>query len=324
MRISVALCTYNGEKYLPQQLDSLLRQERVPDQIVIRDDVSGDGTWRLLEAFVSQAHECGIEVDLRRNENNLGYVRNFEQAIAAANGELVFLCDQDDVWHADKICRMEEEFERRHRLVLLHTDARLVDGNDTDLGYGLFDAIGMTPMEFADEHAGRAFEVLLRRNTVTGATVAVRSDVLKNVPPAPDGWVHDEWLAMALGLAGEVDCLQWKSIDYRQHGSNQIGVRRYSLYDRVARTGMPKREFMESRLRCLRALQEKLNAGELAGTPEQVDRVVDRVAHARLRAQLPDGAMKRMAGVLKEAMTGRYMRYSSGMRSIVSDLLGLA
>lgn len=323
MRISVALCTYNGEKYLPQQLDSLLRQERVPDQIVVRDDVSADGTWALLEDFAVEARGRGVEVDLQRNAANLGYVRNFERALSATDGDLVFLCDQDDVWHADKIFRMAREFGRRPRLVLLHTDARLVDGKGVDLGYGLFDALEMTRAEIADEHAGRAFDVLLRRNTVTGATVAMRGDVLKNVPSAPDGWVHDEWLAFVLGLDGEIDCLQWKSMDYRQHGDNQIGVRRHSLYDRVARTGLPKQEFMKSRLQCLQALQAKFEAGELVGTSEQRGRVAERVAHARFRAQLPDKTTARMAAVLREAMTGRYMRYSSGARSIASDLFGL-
>lgn len=324
MRISVALCTYNGEKYLPQQLDSLLWQERPPDRIVIRDDVSTDGTWNLLEAFAAQARLSGIDVDLQRNAGNLGYVRNFEQALKAADGDLVFLCDQDDVWHAEKIRRMADEFEGRPRLALLHTDALLIDGNGVSMGYGLFDALELTASEIAIEHAGHALDVLLRRNTVTGATVAVRADALRGMPPAPDGWIHDEWLAMALCLNHEVDCLEWKSIGYRQHGGNQIGMRRAGLYDRIARTGTSKADFMRLRLQCLQALRSQLESGGLAGTSEQIRQVTDRLMHANLRARLPDGMVARCVAVLKEASTGRYRRYSSGLRSVVSDLLDLS
>lgn len=323
MRICVALCTYNGEKYLPRQLDSLLRQERLPDRIVIRDDVSADGTWALLEAFVAQARSHGIGVDLRRNADNLGYVRNFEQALQATDGDLVFLCDQDDVWHAEKIRRMADEFERRPHLALLHTDALLVDGDGASMGYGLFDALELTASEIASEHVGQALDVLLRRNTVTGATVAVRAVALRDMPPAPEGWIHDEWLAMSLCLNHEVDCLEWKSIDYRQHGGNQIGMRRIGLYDRIARTGTSKPDFMRLRLQCLQSLYSELESGGLSGTPEQIRQVTDRLMHARLRARLPDGMVARFGAVLKEAATGRYRRYSSGLRSIVSDLLDL-
>lgn len=129
MRISVALCIYNGEKYLPQQLDSLLRQERIPDQIVIRDDGSADGTWALLGAFTVQAHASGINVDLQSNQKNSGYVMNFERTISAADGDILFLCDQDDVCHADKIRRMTAEFERRQGLGMLHAEHPLFAGN---------------------------------------------------------------------------------------------------------------------------------------------------------------------------------------------------
>ncbi len=323
MRICVALCTYNGEKYLPQQLDSLLRQERLPDRIVIRDDVSADGTWALLEAFVAQARSHGIGVDLRRNADNLGYVRNFEQALQATDGDLVFLCDQDDVWHAEKIRRMAGEFERRPQLGLLHTDARLVDAAGGDLGLGLFEALEITPAEIAAEHAGDAFDVLLRRNTVTGATAALRRTLLDALLPVPEGWVHDEWLAMGACVQMQVDCLAWASIDYRQHGGNQIGARRRTRREKLLGSGMPKREFMALVADRLERALGRLGDADLAPPAEKTAQVRERIAHARFRAELPRNAFARWPMIAREMRAGRYRRYSSGLRSIVSDLLDL-
>lgn len=323
MRISVALCTYNGEKYLPQQLDSLLRQERVPDQIVVRDDVSADGTWALLEDFAVEARGRGVEVDLQRNAANLGYVRNFERALAATDGDLVFLCDQDDVWHAEKIQRMAEEFMHRPSLGLLHTDARLVGGEGRSLNLRLFEALEVTPEEIAAEHAGEAFDVLLRRNTATGATMALRSAFLRTLLPIPEGWVHDEWLAIGVCVQAQVDCLDWASIDYRQHGANQIGARRRTRREKLLGSGMPKREFMELVAKRLERALDRLDEAGLAPPPGKEQQVLERIAHARFRAALPRRAFSRWPLVMIEARCGRYARYSSGLRSVFSDLLDL-
>lgn len=323
MRISVVMCTYNGEKYLSQQLASLLAQVRLPDQIVIRDDASADGTWALLRIFGAQARERGIGIDLKCNAENLGYVRNFERALAAADGDLVFLCDQDDVWHAEKIRRMTEEFANRPGLGLLHTDARLIDGAGRSLKLGLFEALEVTPAEIAAEHAGGSFDVLLRRNTVTGATMALRRKLLQALLPIPDGWVHDEWLAMGTCVQAQVDCLTWASIDYRQHGENQIGARRRTRREKLLGSGMPKREFMDLVAKRLERALGRLGEAGLTPPAGQQRQVLERIAHARFRAGLPGRVLSRWPLVMQEARSGRYAQYSSGLRSIVSDLLDL-
>lgn len=323
MRISIVLCTYNGESFLREQLDSLLAQTRQPDEIVIADDASTDATWSLLQDFAREAQNAGITVDLQRNPVNSGYVANFTAAMMRANGDLVFLCDQDDVWHSDKLRRMSEEFQHRPELGLLHTDARLVDREGRSLGLSLFQALEITRAEVVAEHAGEAFDVLLRRNTVTGATLAVRRHLLTSLLPVPQGWVHDEWLAMGACMQMQVDCLEWQSIDYRQHGGNQIGARRRTRREKVLGSSMPKREFMNMvAQRLVRAL------GHLGETrlmlPEKEQQIRGRIAHAQFRAQLPRNALARWPAVVGEARSGRYGRYSSGLRSIVSDLMDMS
>ncbi|MFT4257473.1 MAG: glycosyltransferase [Pseudoxanthomonas sp.] len=323
LRTAIVLCTYNGAEFLREQLDSFLRQVRLPDEIVIADDASTDATWPTLQAFADDARQRGIGVDLQRNPANLGYVCNFGAALARATAELVFLSDQDDIWHVEKLARMTREFERRPGLGLLHTDARLVDRGGRDLGHGLFEAFEITAEEIAREHAGDAFEVLLRRNTATGATMALRRDLLARLLPVPEGWVHDEWLAMGVSLMAQVDCLEWRSIDYRQHGGNQIGARIRSAREKLLGAGASKREFMAKVAQRLAQTQERIAAAGLALPPDKTTQLRERIAHARFRASLPTAALRRFRDVSAEAASGRYGRYSSGLRSIVSDLLDM-
>lgn len=321
MRISIVLCTWNGERHLQPQLDSLLAQTRRPDEIVVADDLSADGTWALVDAFATRARGLGIEVDVRRNPVNLGYVENFSAGLRRATGDLLFLCDQDDVWHVEKLARMEAEFLRRPGLGLLHTDARLVDAAGADMQCSLFEALEMTADEIGGEHAGRAFEVLLRRNTVTGATAALRAALLPGVLPVPAGWVHDEWLAIAISTRAEVDCLEWPSIDYRQHGANQIGIRRRTTAEKLFNPHVDKRGFMDV---VARRLEHVLHTQSgLCLAPGQLRELTGKAVHSRFRADLPRSAPRRVAAVLREARTGRYGRYSSGLRSILSDLVDL-
>jgi len=96
---SVALCTYNGERFLSQQLASLAAQTVLPDELVVCDDASTDASMRVVEDFAKNAP---FSVRIFRNPNNLGYVKNFEQAIGLCSKEIIFLCDQDDDWEKKK------------------------------------------------------------------------------------------------------------------------------------------------------------------------------------------------------------------------------
>lgn len=319
--VSVALCTYKGEAYLPAQLDSILAQTRRPQELVIFDDVSPDGTWPLLEAYAPRIRAAGVRLALHRNARNLGYVGNFEQALQATSGEIVFLCDQDDVWHPDKIARFLPEFESRPDLLVLHSDARLVDGDGADMRCGLFEALEVTRDELTAIHAGRAFDVLVRRNIATGATMAVRRKVFEGGFVVPEGWIHDEWLAMIATFMGTVDCLEAPSIDYRQHASNQVGARRRGFVERLTGGGMSRLEFMTRTLLRTQTLLDVAEAGPLRLPEADLQMLRDRLTHARFRAMPPTALPARMAAIAREYASGRYSRFSNGPRSALSDFL---
>ncbi|MFT4180148.1 MAG: glycosyltransferase family 2 protein [Thermomonas sp.] len=323
VRISIAMCTYNGARFLGEQLDSLLAQARLPDEVVVGDDGSTDATLEMLQAFAVHAGERGVRVDIVRNAENLGFAANFDATLRRATGDIVFLCDQDDVWHPDKIARMCAQFDARPRLGLLHADARLIDAEGRDMGCSLFEALEMTPAERDAEHAGRALDALLRRNLVTGATMAIRREALASALPVPEGCVHDDWLALRCALDWQVDCMEWASIRYRQHDGNQIGMRKRTLRDKLSGLDRPKRMFMAEMAHRLDVFLQRCDDDGLMLSPERRSEIEARITHVRMRAALPATPIARLRAVLAEMRTGRYRAYSSGLRSIVSDLLDM-
>lgn len=321
-RLSIVLCTYNGAAYLQPQLDSLLAQTRLPDEIVIADDGSTDASMDMLQAFAQRARETGIAVQLRRNPENLGYVGNFSAGLRMAKGELLFLCDQDDVWRADKLARMADRFEQEPSLLLLHSDARLVDAQGGSLQCSLFDALQMTAQEKQAIHAGHAFEVVLRRSFVTGATAALRRSLVDLALPVEAGWVHDEWLTAVAAAVGRVDFVDEPLIDYRQHGANQIGMRRRTLAMKWQDLLLPRGRLLSDEALRLRRLEAFLARGEFRGSAERVAQVHHKYSHFDRRVaigRLP--RLRRLPAIVREARSGCYRRYGTGARSMLRDLL---
>lgn len=319
---SVVLATYNGSRFLRAQLDSLLSQTRLPDQLLVRDDASTDdeATWRLLEVYESRFISRGVQVEMERGFDNVGYRTNFERLLRKVTTDVVFLCDQDDVWQPHKIERMMQEFSARSRLGLLFTNARLVDAAGTELGFTLFDGVGVSGQELTRIHRGETADLLLQRTLVTGATMAVRREVLADVLPIPSGWVHDEWLAfvLALGNRFEIDALDEKLIDYRQHGENAIGMAAPTAGNFWTANGLRRDSQRSLALRLQRLLH---NSNLLQGVePRWRHELEQRRIHAHHRGHLSRNPIKRIGAVAREAMSGRYSRYALGLRSIVSDI----
>lgn len=325
LRVAVVLCTYNGERFLPAQLESLRSQTLQPAVYVLSDDASSDGTWALLQAFASNRQAAGCEVIVHRNETNIGYVRHFEQALQRTDAEVLFPCDQDDVWHPHKIERMTEAFVTRPELLVLHSDARLVAAEGQPLGRRLFEVLEVTSDEMSAMHTGRAFDVLLRRNIVTGAAMALRRKFLASALPVGNSWAHDEWLAILGAMQGEVDTLDEVLIDYRQHGGNQIGVRERSMMQKHLGIGVGRREFLRRLVGRQESLLKHMQSSGLTnlGDQEALADIEDRLAHAKFRAEMDAGRLFRLRQVLAEWRSGRYSRYGSGWRSAISDWLGL-
>lgn len=321
LAVSVALCTYNGAAYVGEQLRSILSQDRPPAEVVVSDDGSTDGTPALVEAvWASLDSATAPRLVLLRNEQALGVSANFEQATAACTSPLIALSDQDDVWEPGRLAVMAGEFDARPGLTLLFTDATLIDSAGATLGASLFDALEVGPALLGAVRDGRAFDSLLRRNIVTGATVVFRRELLRVAAPFDRSWVHDEWLAILAAATGTIDWLPQRLIGYRQHGANQIGVAVPSLRYKIGRVFESRGDRYTNLVERATALAARLE--EIGAAPDLLAAVGQKLEHQRRRAALPRFRPARIAGVLREARTGRYTAFSSqGGLDIVRDLL---
>lgn len=317
--ISVALCTHNGARFLPAQLESIINQTLPPDEIVLSDDASTDDTVVIAEAIV--ARHPGMRLRVVRNAQPLGVTKNFERAVLATEGDLIVLSDQDDLWYPNRIERAAAEFDRRPELLLLHGDARLVDADGEPLGSDLFAALEATPWELGSIAEGRAIEVFLRRNLALGAATMFRRSLLETAVPFDEGWVHDEWLAViaAATAEGTVDFVPEPLIDYRQHGANQIGVRKLSFRGKFRRLMQPRRERNRRLLAAFEHLTARLE--QLGVAPEILAAAMQKVEHERVRNGLPRARVLRVVPVLREVRTGRYRTKGRGAPDVLRDLV---
>jgi glycosyltransferase involved in cell wall biosynthesis len=316
-RVSVALCTHNGERHLAEQLRSVLDQTRPVDEIVIADDASTDGTRRIVEAFRADA-DPSLRVIVLHHDPPLGVTKNFESAIAATSGDVVLLCDQDDVWSRDKVEVLVRELQTDGAL-LVHTDARIVDDSGAPTGDTLFGTLAVSEAELAQEEAGDGLRVLLRRNIVTGATCAFRRELAQAAMPFPDSWVHDEWLAMQAALRGGLRVSRRTLTDYRIHGANQIGAERLTRQTAIARLRAQRTERNARLLARATDLAVRFEQ-EDPGSPN-VALLEEKRAHEVARSAYPASRLRRPIAVLREWATGRYSRFGGGMRDVLRDLV---
>jgi glycosyltransferase involved in cell wall biosynthesis len=317
LTMCVALCTYNGEGHLAEQLDSLLGQTRMPDRMVAVDDGSEDGTAEVLRHFADRAP---FPVEVHVNTRNLGYLGNFERAIRCAEGEVIALCDQDDVWQPDKLATMEAVFDRSPRTALVFTDAEVVDAELRPLGHGLWEAIHFTPARQAGFGKGDGFGVLLQGNVVSGAAMAFRSRFRDLVLPFPDGVVHDAWIALLISAVAPVEALPRRLLRYRQHGGNQIGVRKRGLAERISWARQVRaRQFAELLRQHEQALQRLRSRAEVP--PQRLQQLELAMRHLAFRCLLPDQRLRRLRPVLRELASGGYNRMANGLSSAVRDLV---
>jgi len=324
-RISVVLCTYNGEKFLPAQLESIRVQTRQPDEMIVNDDVSTDRTIEIIENFSKKAP---FPVKLEINSQNLGSTKNFERAIWRATGNIIFLCDQDDVWLNHKIERIEKIFDSDDSIGLVFSDAVLIDEYSRPIGKNLWDY----SFPWRERKKKNMFEVLLRQNVVTGATAAFRSkfrEVFSPIPTDIPNMIHDGWIALVISAFAKVQALDEKLIMYRQHPQQQLGIVRelssHKDYEEII--SLEAKEIQ--RLEKMRSVLQEFPAfqgGEISSSIQNVLELYirekqERIRHLQARMELPKLRFQRLIPIWHELLTGRYHRFSRGFLSAAKDLL---
>lgn len=213
--VSVALATYNGDAFLEAQLESIIRQDYQPLEILVSDDCSTDQT-----PFILQRYAKAGKLKYWKNDQNLGYAKNFERIISKCSGECIALADQDDIWDVDKITKLVHAIGNN---LLIHSDAVLIDhqGKQLASSFSTFSRKMTFPKSCTEA---------LLNGSVTGCTSLFRRELLADILPFPEGlYVHDKWIGLIAFLKNGFGYLDKPLISYRQHSSNSIGVAQSSL-----------------------------------------------------------------------------------------------
>lgn len=328
LSISVALGTHNGERFVGEQIASILSQTRPVDEIVLSDDASSDRTVEIVEAAVAAHRELrGVapELVVLRNDPALRVTKNFEQALRHATGDLVALCDQDDVWHPTRIARLVARFDDPE-VLFVFSNARQVGAEGEYLGHDLFEAIAMNPHERGLVESGRVFEQLMRRNLATGATVMLRRSLVDAATPFPETWLHDEWLAVVAAAFDGVRMHDEALTDYRQHGNNQVGMTKIGLGRKFAMFAQPRTERNMRLFLRAQALDERIDslASPIDGAKPDVkyrEMAHQKYSFEQARQTYPEPRLKRITPVLTQLRAGNYGRFGTGLKDAVRNLL---
>lgn len=204
MKISIAMATYNGEKYLQEQLDSFVHQIRQPDELVVTDDCSTDRTLELLTAFKQTAP---FQVRIIRNHQNTGYVKAFEKSLLNCSGKYIFLSDQDDIWYRNKIARVFHKLKESNLYLVCLNDADLVDSQLNPLGATRLDR--RRQLKLPD----------VRYNS--GCCAALRREYVNFLLPFPSGCdAHDTWLLQLATRIGHSALIEEPLQLMRRHDKN--------------------------------------------------------------------------------------------------------
>jgi hypothetical protein len=255
-----------------------------------------------------------------RNAPPLGVVKNFEQAIEATTGDLVALCDQDDVWRPHRIERLVAEFARHPELVLVHSNATLIEESGEPIGQSLFEALEVSDATKRAIRTGRAFRELLHRNVVTGATVMIRRSLADVAAPFPPLWVHDEWLAVVGAAASDIGLVDEQLILYRQHSANQIGAKRPTVRDKIRMLREPRDERNRNLAARATVLLDRLLQLSDEVSPAAIFDAQAYLKHQAFRRALPRAHWRRVLPVLLHGAIHDYARYGQGRIDMVRDI----
>lgn len=207
--VSIALCTYNGARFLEQQLDTLINQTYRNIEIIAVDDCSTDNTYEILAKYASKYPN----IRLYKNETNVGFVNNFERALDYCKGDLIALCDQDDLWDLRKI---ELQVAAIGDNVMLYHDSELINEQNESLNAKMTDLFNF--------YRGDEPEAFLFFNCVSGHSILFKKELLAEVRPFKKDAYHDWWIAYVATNLGTIDYLPQCLVKYRQHDDSDTDL----------------------------------------------------------------------------------------------------
>lgn len=210
------MATYNGEKYIEEQLNSILPQLSADDEIIISDDGSTDDTKKIIESYKD------LRIKFSINTNGKGPIKNFENAIQKATGEFIFLTDQDDIWHNNKVEKILSTFTSDDALTMVFSNADIIDEDGASKNYNFF-----KDNKANDNSIIKSFF----KNQFLGCTIVFKSELKSKIIPFPSKIpMHDWWIGILNLHYGKVQFLNKNLISYRRHNNNVTSESSSSLF----------------------------------------------------------------------------------------------
>jgi glycosyltransferase involved in cell wall biosynthesis len=324
-KVSIAMCTYNGAKYVLEQLESFAHQTCLPDEVVICDDVSQDNTFDLVRQYAQQA---SFPIRLYSNEKNLGYGQNFSKAIELTTGDIIFMSDQDDVWHPTKIQKFIDEFQRHQNVIMVMSDTNLVNEKLVPLGKTFFESMKFKESDKELITSSQSFALIPKYyiNAFAGAAMAFRGAAKNILLPIPENWSHDGWIAMVTAATGRISLIDEPLNDYRQHPKQTSGSKNQSKVEsfQQAQQRSMSIEYFTNILEEYQLLRTYLAKREGMDLKPGVLDILDRkITHTQSQLRMrQQPRLLRIPLVFQELFTGRYNDFSRvWWRGFVKDLL---
>lgn len=255
--VDIVLATYNGERFLSEQVDSILNQDYSNIHLWIRDDGSKDNTIAVINKKI---REYPGKISLIPSENNLGVIGNFSALLEATTAKYVMLSDQDDVWLPNKITKTlqcmldaEKNHGKAHPL-LIHTDLKVVEQSLNPIHSSFWEYTQLFPQK------GHKLNHLLMQNVITGCTVMVNRSLLKLALPIPlDCAMHDWWLGLVASSLGHIESVNEPTILYRQHLSNVLGAQKTNLMSYIKKLVSRPKETINKVISILQKQKKQAN-----------------------------------------------------------------
>lgn len=257
MKLSVAMCTYNGEEFIEEQLNSILNQTVKIDEIIICDDNSSDKTVSIIDRIIEKNKSV---IHIHKNEVNIRSNKNFEKALSFCTGDYIFFCDQDDIWKKNKVEKFINKFKENETIEALFSDGDLVNNNgELYPNSSLWNSVSFF-VNLIQKKSDLNFLIKHKSNMVTGATMCIKKVVVNKIIPIPDlnDIYHDEWIALIVSKENKLDFMIDKLISYRIHEAQQTGdailfnkkkiFKNYILFENILGINEPKTYLDHKRL----------------------------------------------------------------------------
>lgn len=310
---SVLIATWNGEKFIKEQLESIGSQTRLPDEIIISDDGSTDNTIEIARCALALG---SIPFKIVTSNGRNGSSRNFCNGLSHCKNDLIFFCDQDDIWNANKIEILASTLESNEDISYCFTDAALVNSDLSPIGLNLWESLDIKDTIARYNLASDQMDVLFHQPIVTGATSAFRRIAINSCQPFPPEWIHDRWCSTLLatmlhrGIAIEIP-----TILYRQHHEQQVGGNGMSALQRwkhIRHTSAKKIE--------IESLMWEILHSRIDESSIWKQRVIEKISHFRVRSEISKSNFIKSFYLSAHELINRRYQYSDGIYSFIRDI----